>query len=63
MLVDVLVTEQGLARDARLHTSSGFFRLDQAAVSAVSGWRFVPGKRAGVAQTMRFTVAIDFKLQ
>lgn len=63
VLVDVLVTEQGQARDARLHASSGFFRLDNAAVSTVSSWRFVPGKRAGVAQSMRVTVTIVFELQ
>ncbi|MCZ4313995.1 TonB family protein [Comamonadaceae bacterium G21597-S1] len=63
VLVDVLVSDQGLAREARVQTSSGFFRLDNAAVSTVLTWRFVPGKRAGVAQSMWFTVPITFAIQ
>lgn len=63
VLVDVLVSDQGLARDARIKTSSGFFRLDNAAVSTVLTWRFVPGKRAGIAQSMWFTVPIVFSIQ
>lgn len=63
VLVDVLVTDQGLARETRIQQSSGFFRLDNAAAATVATWRFVPGKRAGVAQSMWFTVPIDFQLQ
>ncbi len=63
VLVDVLVSDQGLAREAKVQTSSGFFRLDNAAVSTVLTWRFVPGKRAGVAQSMWFTVPITFAIQ
>lgn len=63
VLVDVLVSDQGLARKAKVKTSSGFFRLDNAAVATVLTWRFVPGKRAGVAQTMWFTVPIVFQIQ
>lgn len=63
VLVDVLVSEQGLASEAKVKSSSGFFRLDNAAVSTVLTWRFVPGKRAGVAQSMWFTVPISFSIQ
>ena len=63
VLVDVLVSDLGLASQAKVKTSSGFFRLDNAAVSTVLTWRFVPGKRAGVAQSMWFTVPIAFTIQ
>lgn len=63
VLVDVLVSDTGLASEARLKKSSGFFRLDSAAVSTVLTWRFVPGKRAGVAEAMWFTVPIAFTIQ
>ncbi len=63
VLVDVLVSEQGFASEAKVKTSSGFFRLDNAAVSTVLTWRFVPGKRAGVAQSMWFIVPITFSIQ
>lgn len=63
VLIQVMVTEKGLAQDARIKTSSGFFRLDDAALEAVSQWRFVPGKRGGVPESMLFTVPITFGLQ
>lgn len=63
VLVDVLVSDVGLASEAKVKKSSGFFRLDTAAVSTVLTWRFVPGKRAGVAQSMWFTVPIAFTIQ
>ncbi|MEO7940821.1 MAG: TonB family protein [Burkholderiaceae bacterium] len=63
VLVDVLVSDMGLASEAKLKKSSGYFRLDTAAVSTVLTWRFVPGKRAGVAQAMWFTIPIAFTIQ
>lgn len=63
VMVDVLVSELGVASQARVKTSSGFVRLDNAAVSTVLTWRFAPGKRAGVAQSMWFTVPITFTIR
>jgi protein TonB len=63
VLIEVLVSDTGRAQDVRIKTSSSFFRLDDAALSTLRTWRFVPGKRAGVAQTMWFTVPITFGLQ
>lgn len=63
VMVQVLVTDKGVAKDVKLQTSSGFFRLDNAALEAVARWRFVPGKRAGVPETMWFTVPITFGLR
>lgn len=63
VLVQVLVSEAGLAQDAQVKASSGFYRLDNAAVTTVLTWRFVPGKRAGVPQAMWFIVPITFGIQ
>lgn len=63
VLVQVLVSEKGLAKDAQIKTSSGFYRLDNAALTTVLTWRFVPGKRAGVPTAMWFTVPITFGIQ
>lgn len=63
VLVRVLVTDTGLAKDVQIKSSSGFFRLDNAALEAVTHWRFVPGKRGGVPGTMWFTVPITFGLR
>jgi protein TonB len=63
VLIRVLVSDKGAAKEAHIQTSSGFFRLDNAALSTVLTWRFVPGKRAGIAESMWFTVPIRFGLQ
>lgn len=63
VMIEVLVSDKGLAQEARIKTSSGFFRLDDAALTAVLSWRFVPGKRDGLAQSMWFTVPVTFGIQ
>lgn len=61
--VRVLITKDGSARQGEVLQSSGFDRLDQAALRAVMGWRYVPGQRAGVPQDMWFNVPINFALK
>lgn len=60
--VNVLIGADGLAKEVRLSRSSGFERLDDAALMAVKQWRFVPGKRNGVAEAMWFDVPVRFEL-
>jgi protein TonB len=61
--VRVLIGADGLAQDAQLAQSSGYPRLDTAAVDTVRKWRYVPGKRGGIPETMWFTVPITFVLE
>lgn len=61
--VRVLIGADGQPRQAELKQSSGFERLDQAALSTVLKWRYVPGKRGGVAEDMWFNVPINFVLE
>jgi protein TonB len=63
VLVHVLIGPDGLAQRADIKTSSGFERLDQAALATVLKWRYVPGKRSGVAEAMWFNVPINFVLE
>ena len=63
VLVRVLIGADGNAQRAEIGKSSGFARLDQAALTTVLKWRYVPGKRAGVAEAMWFTVPIAFVLE
>ena len=63
VLVQVLIGVDGNAQKAEIKKSSGFLRLDQAALATVLKWRYVPGKRAGVAEAMWFTVPISFALE
>lgn len=63
VLVRVLIGADGLPQKAEIKSSSGFDRLDQAALSTVLKWRYVPGHRAGVAEAMWFTVPLNFVLE
>ncbi len=61
-IIRVLVGADGSAKNVRLQRSSGFDRLDQAALDAVRRWRFVPGTRGGVPEDMWFNVPIVWRL-
>jgi periplasmic protein TonB len=61
-VVRIFVGADGLPQKAELRTSSGFERLDAAAVAAVMKWRFKPGTRAGVTESMWVLQPIPFVL-
>ena len=63
VIVRVLIGADGTPQKAELRQSSGFERLDQAALATVLKWRYVPGKRGGVAEDMWFNVPINFVLE
>ncbi len=63
VVVRVLIGTDGAAQKAEIRTSSGFDRLDQAALATVQRWRYVPGKRDGVPEAMWFNVPINFVLE
>ena len=61
--VRVLIGTDGQPQRAEISKSSGFARLDDAAMATVMRWRFVPGKRGGVAEAMWFNVPINWVLE
>jgi len=63
VVVRVFIEVDGKAQKAEIKQSSGFERLDQAALATVLRWRYVPGKRAGLAENMWFNVPINFVLE
>ena len=63
VIVRVLIGTDGLAQKAEIRQSSGYERLDQAALATALKWRYVPGKRGGVPEAMWFNVPIDFVLE
>jgi periplasmic protein TonB len=63
VVVRVLIGVDGLAQKAEIRTSSGFERLDQAALATVLKWRYVPGKRGGVPEAMWFNIPVNFVLE
>lgn len=62
VVMRVLIGADGVPQQAEVLQSSGHGRLDRAASDAVMRWRYVPGKRGGVPETMWFQVPIEFKL-
>jgi len=62
-VVKVLIGADGMPQKVELLRSSGFERLDQAALATVMRWRYVPGKRSGSAEAMWFDVPIDWELR
>ena len=63
VIVRAFIDERGTATKAEIRTSSGYDRLDQAALQTVLKWRYAPGKRAGVPEAMWFNVPIHFVLE
>ena len=63
VIVRVFINTQGLPEKAEVRTSSGFARLDQAALDAVQRWRFVPGRRNGTPEAMWFNIPVRFVLE
>ncbi len=63
VVVHVLIGTDGLPQKAEIKQSSGFDRLDKAALATVLSWKYVPGKRGGVPEAMWFNVPINFVLE
>jgi len=58
----ILVDERGLPGDVQIVKSSGFARLDQAAIDAVRRWRFVAATNGSQTVVAWTQVAITFRL-
>jgi protein TonB len=63
VVVNVYIGVDGLAQRAEVKVSSGFERLDQAALATARSWHYVPGTRGGVPEAMWFSVPINFVLE
>lgn len=63
VVVRAFIGTDGTASRAEVQSSSGYQRLDQTAVQTVLRWRYVPGKRNGVAEAMWFNIPIVFELR
>jgi periplasmic protein TonB len=63
VIVRVFIGLQGTAEQAEIRTSSGYDRLDKAALDTVQRWRYVPGNRHGNPEAMWFNVPVRFVLE
>jgi len=61
VLIFVQVNERGDPVSVQLKQSSGYERLDQAALEAVRLWRFVPAKRGQTPIAASVIVPIHFR--
>lgn len=62
VLVRVLVSSEGLPDQIELKRSSGSARLDEAALTTVKKWRFMPARRGGQTVAAWVVVPIAFSL-
>jgi len=63
VILRVLVKSDGTAGHIEVKSSSGFPRLDQAAIDAVKKWRFNPATSDGKSIEEWYQVPIPFKLR
>jgi protein TonB len=62
-IVEVLVLPNGRVGDVRIASTTGYERLDRAAIlEAKQSWRFKPATRAGEAVAQWYRVRVVFKL-
>jgi protein TonB len=63
VILQVYVLDSGRAGEVKVGKSSGFPKLDEAAIKEVQrNWRFVPGKEDGKPVPMWHTFAVTFRL-
>jgi protein TonB len=62
-IIEVLVLPNGRVGDVRIASTTGYERLDRAAIlEAKQSWRFKPATRAGEAVAQWYKVRVVFKL-
>jgi protein TonB len=63
VVLRVSVNPQGTTDSVEIRTSSGSQRLDEAALSTVRNWKFIPAKRGDTPLQSWVLVPITFKLE
>ena len=62
MLLDVYILPDGSVGQIRLRRSSGYPRLDEAALDAVRRWRYVPARRGDEPIPYWYVQPLHFEL-
>ena len=62
VLFDVYILPDGSVGQIKLKRSSGFLRLDDAALEAVRRWRYIPAKRGNEPIPYWYVQPLDFQL-
>ncbi len=61
--LEILVKADGTVGEVKIKESSGFKRLDKAAVNAIKRWRFVPASQAGIAIDYWYEIPFEFGIR
>ena len=62
-MVKILIGADGVPQKVELQKSSGFERLDKAAMEHAMRRRYIPSKRGGVAETRWSLIPYTFNLK
>lgn len=62
VVLDILIKADGTVGEIKVKTSSGFKRLDDTAVKAVSRWRYEPASQAGKKINFWYEQPVEFSL-
>jgi len=63
VVLELIVTHDGLPSEIRVVRSLDPHGLDEQAVAAVAQWRFEPGRRAGTPVDVLVTIMLDFSIR
>lgn len=63
VLLRLFVKEDGTVGEVELRRSSGFSRLDQAAIETVRRWRLIPARRGSEPFATWYTLPLEFNLE
>ncbi|GAB3248424.1 hypothetical protein GCM10027296_11430 [Chitinimonas naiadis] len=62
VLLSVYILADGTVGEIKLKKSSGYDRLDDAALNAVKRWKYIPAKQAGTPINFWFVQPFDWSL-
>lgn len=62
VVLDILIRADGTVGEIKLKSSSGFKRLDDAAITAVRRWRYQPATQGGKAIDFWYELPLEFNL-
>lgn len=62
VVMEILITPEGTVAEARLKKSSGFSRLDKAALDIIKKWKYIPAMQGGKAISYWYTQPVTFDL-
>ncbi|WP_235425749.1 energy transducer TonB [Cellvibrio mixtus] len=60
VVLEILVKANGTVGEVKMKSSSGYKRLDDAAINAIKKWKFIPASQAGIAIDYWYEIPFEF---